>query len=42
MSGDDARATKDLVQETTRATRIRLDAVNAGKVKKPNSPERVA
>jgi len=42
MSGDDARATKDLVQETTRVTRIRLDAANAGKVKKPNPPERVA
>ena len=42
MSGEGARATDDLVQETARVTRIRLDAANAGKVKKPNSPERVA
>ncbi|MBZ5681882.1 MAG: hypothetical protein LAO24_17430 [Acidobacteriia bacterium] len=42
MSGDDSQATDDLVQETTRVTRIRLDAVNAEKVKKPNSPERAA
>jgi hypothetical protein len=42
MSGEDSRATGDLVQETTRVTRIRLDAANAGKVKKPNSPERAA
>ena len=39
MSGDDSRATDDLVQETTRVTRIRLDAANAGKVRKPKSPE---
>jgi hypothetical protein len=42
MSGEDSRATGDLVQETTRVTRIRLDAANAGKVRKPNSPERAA
>ncbi len=41
MAGDDARATDDLVQETSRVSRIRLDATNAGKIKKP-SPERVA
>ena len=29
MAGDDARATDDLVQETTRVSRIRLDAANA-------------
>jgi hypothetical protein len=40
MSGDATRATADLVQETTRVTRIRLDAANAGKIRK--SPERVA
>jgi hypothetical protein len=39
MAGDDARATDDLVQETTRVSRIRLDAANAGK--KP-TPERAA
>jgi len=39
MAGDDARATDDLVQETSRVSRIRLDAANAGK--KP-TPERAA
>ena len=42
MSGDGTRATDDLVQETARVTRIRLDAVNKGKGKQPNPPERVA
>ena len=42
MSGDDSRATDDLVQETARVTRIRLDAANGGKVRKPRSPERAA
>jgi hypothetical protein len=42
MSGDGSKATNDLVQETTRVTRIRLDAANAGRVKKPGPPERVA
>ncbi len=37
MAGEGAKFTSDLVQETERATRIRLDAVNAGNVKKPNS-----
>ena len=37
MAGDGAKFSSDLVQETTRATRIRLDAVNAGNVKKNNS-----
>jgi hypothetical protein len=41
MAGDDARATGDLVQETSRVSRIRLDAANAGKIRKP-APERVA
>lgn len=31
MAGDDARATDDLVQETSRVSRIRLDAANAGR-----------
>jgi hypothetical protein len=35
MSGDGTTATDDLVHETTRVSRIRLDAVNAGAVKKP-------
>ncbi len=42
MSGDGTRATDDLVQETARVTRIRLDAANKGKGKQPNPPERVA
>jgi len=42
MSGDGARATDDLVQETARVTRIRLDAANSGKSKKIAPPERVA
>ncbi len=37
MAGDGAKFTSDLVQETERATRIRLDAVNAGNVKKSTS-----
>jgi hypothetical protein len=42
MSGDDAHATENLAHETARVSRIRLDAANAGKAKKPNSPERAA
>ena len=41
MAGDGARVTNDLVHETARASRIRIDAANAGKVKKMG-PERVA
>jgi hypothetical protein len=40
MAGDETRATDDLVQETARVTRIRLDAAN--KSKHPNPPERAA
>lgn len=42
MSGDGAPATNDLVHETARVTRIRLDAANKGKNRQPNPPERVA
>jgi hypothetical protein len=42
MAGDGTVTTDNLVQETTRATRIRLDAANKGKVRLPNPPERVA
>ena len=48
MAGDTNRATGDLVQETTRVTRIKLDAANKGapgKNKQSPSPhpnERVA
>ncbi|MFY9843380.1 MAG: hypothetical protein WA718_11355 [Terriglobales bacterium] len=42
MSGDGTRATGDLLQETARVTRIRLDAANKGKNKHPNPPERAA
>lgn len=45
MAGDDTRATDDLVQETSRVSRIRLDATNAGKIKekiKKPTPDRVA
>ncbi len=41
MAGDDAGATGELVQETTRVSRICLDASNAGKIKKPTA-ERIA
>lgn len=41
MAGEGAKVSNDLVQETARVTRIRLDAVNAGNSKKPN-PSRVA
>ena len=40
MSGDDAA--ENLIQETTRVSRIRLDAANAGKSRKASSPERAA
>jgi len=41
MAGEGAKMSNDLVQETARVTRIRLDAVNAGSSKKGN-PARVA
>ena len=41
MAGEGGKFTSKLLQETSRATRIRLDAVNAGNNKKP-SPERAA
>jgi hypothetical protein len=41
MAGEGAKVSNDLVQETARVTRIRLDAVNAGNAKKSN-PTRVA
>jgi hypothetical protein len=41
MAGDAASVTDNLIQETTRASRIRLDAANAGRVRKP-TPERAA
>ncbi len=41
MAGDGANFSSELMQETARVTRIRLDAVNAGNVKKP-SPGRAA
>lgn len=41
MAGDRASVTDNLVQETARVSRIRIDAANAGKVRKP-TPERVA
>ncbi len=37
MAGEGAKVSNDLVQETARVTRIRLDAVNAGNAKKSNS-----
>jgi hypothetical protein len=46
MSGGEPRASNELVQETARATRIRVDSANKlpgnGKTKKPSPPERVA
>jgi hypothetical protein len=41
MAGEGAKFTSDLVEETARVTRIRLDAVNAGNSKKSN-PGRAA
>jgi hypothetical protein len=37
MAGDDARATDNLVQEMSRASRIRIDAENGGKIKNPTA-----
>lgn len=42
MSGDGPPATSDLVQETARVTRIRLDGDNKEKHRQRSSPERVA
>jgi hypothetical protein len=43
MAGEGAKFTSDLVQETARVTRIRLDAVNAGAAAaKKSNPMRVA
>jgi hypothetical protein len=42
MAGDGTRVISDLVQETARVTRIRLDDANNGKGKQPNPPERAA
>lgn len=41
MAGEGGKFTSELVEETTRASRIRLDAVNGANLKKPN-PTRVA
>jgi hypothetical protein len=37
MSGEGGKFTTDLVENTTRVSRIRLDAVNAGNGKKADS-----
>jgi hypothetical protein len=42
MAGDGTKATDNLVHETTRVTRIRLDAANKGKSRRNPPPERVA
>ena len=42
MAGDCASATDNLVQETARVSRIRLDAANSGKGKNASPPERAA
>jgi hypothetical protein len=41
MAGESEQFTSELIEETSRVSRIRLDAVNAGNVKKPN-PVRAA
>ncbi len=41
MAGDAEQATGELLQETARISRIRLDAANGGK-NKPENPERAA
>jgi hypothetical protein len=42
MAGDGSRAPEDLLQETARVTRIRLDAANKEKGRHPKPPERAA
>ena len=42
MSGDSAPAMNDLVQKTSRVSRIRLNATNTGKPKQAAPPEHVA
>ncbi|MGA7752063.1 MAG: hypothetical protein WCB05_04510 [Candidatus Sulfotelmatobacter sp.] len=37
MAGEGAKVTTDLLEETARATRIRLDAVNSSGTKKPTN-----
>lgn len=37
MAGEGAKFTSELLEETARVTRIRLDAVNADNAKKSNS-----
>ncbi len=37
MAGDGAKFSSELLEETARVTRIRLDAVNGGNVKKANA-----
>jgi len=37
MAGDGTQATDDLVHETARVSRIRLDAANSGKIRKAGS-----
>jgi len=37
MAGDVVNFGKDLVEKTTRVTRIRLDAVHSGSQKKPDA-----
>jgi hypothetical protein len=41
MAGEGGKFTNELLEETSRVARIRLDAVNAGNLKKIN-PVRVA
>jgi hypothetical protein len=41
MAGEESRSTNDLVQETARISRIRLDASHAGKASQP-IPKRIA
>ena len=41
MAGEGGKFPSELVEETSRVTRIRLDAVNAGNSRKPN-PNRAA
>ena len=42
MAGDGTRAKTDLMQETARVTRIRLDSARSGKGKGASPPERAA
>jgi hypothetical protein len=42
MAGDESAVASNLMQETARVTRIRLDDAKAGRTPKPGAPDRAA